>query len=353
EKKDLQEAQRIFAEEREKLNAEKLNIDSLRAEAEKAMSDAKIARAEAEEKIRKADEIIGINEEQKEKIASLTKELERKEAQIRGLLAPSSNGELYAMLFPDAGGNISFTASTNGIMNWSDGSVRAKGLGVAPKTDNEAQGRALARRAAVVDLQRNLLETVQGVQIDSKTTVENYVTTNDRVNSAVNGMIKGVEVIEENWNPQEKTYTVLGQIRPEKMSGAMSEIRKHVPMSKKLPREPKKKTGQYTGLILDVRHLSVEQQKFFHVVDEKGNLVYGSEYADKKIQDQSGLCAYYEKIVLRDNEKEKVGDNPLVVKAQRFAGNGTDIVIPNEDAEKIRSNAVNFRKDCKVIIVRS
>ena len=351
-KKDLEEAQNIFASEKRKLEAEKTDLETLKAEAEKAMSDAKNIRAEAEEKIRKADEIIKINEDQKTTIAQLTQKLEDKEKQLQALFNPQNNGELYAML-PDVKGNASITVTDSGIMNWSDGSVRAKGFGVAPeKATNEAQARSLARRAAIVDLQRNLLETVQGVQIDAHTKMVNFMA-DDTVSSAVNGTIKGVEVIEEKWDSQDKSYTVFGQIRQEKMSSAMSKVRQHINMARNLPREPQKKTGKYTGLILDVRHLSVEQQKFFHVVDEKGTLVYGSEYADKKIQDKSGLCAYFENIVLRDDEKNRVGDNPLVVKAQRIAGNGTDIVIPNAEAERVRSNAIDFRKECKVILVRS
>ena len=94
-------------------------------------------------------------------------------------------------------------------------------------------------------------------------------------------------------------------------------------------------------------------QKFFHVVDEKGNSVYGTEHADKNIQARDGLFVYFRRIVLASDEKSRVGDNPLVIKAQRVAGNGEDIVIPNSEADKIRRNKTDFRKDCRVIIVMS
>ena len=68
---------------------------------------------------------------------------------------------------------------------------------------------------------------------------------------------------------------------------------------------------------------------------------------------KDGLCVYYERIVLTDDEKAKVGSNPLVIRAQRFSSNGEDIVIPTSEAEKIRTNKIDFRKDCKVIVVRS
>ena len=351
-KEDLEAAQKILAEERSKLAENKNDLDALKADADKIVSEANALKAEADEKIRKADEILKLNDEQKTVIAKLEAELNEKNKTLEAIFMPGTFGDLFAELISDASVNSSITVMDSGVMNWSDGSIRAKGLGIAPESGNEAQGKALARRAAIVDLQRNLLETIQGVQIDSKTKMVNFMA-EDEVNSAVQGTIKGVEVISENWDEKTKTYTVAGQVRQEKLSGAMSAIRKRVNLAKKLPKEPKKKTGKYTGLIIDVRHLPVEQQKIVRVVDEKGVIVYGPEYADKNVQDKNGLCAYFDKIVLAKDEEAKVGNNPLVIKAQRFASNGNDIVIPTSEANKIRSNSPDFRKDCKVIFVKS
>ena len=98
-------------------------------------------------------------------------------------------------IMTDIPSNSTITTTGTGLMNWSDGSIRARGLGVPPEGKTGEQAKALARRAAIVDLQRNLLETIQGVQIDSKTTVKDFMAT-DTINSAVAGTIKGVEVID-------------------------------------------------------------------------------------------------------------------------------------------------------------
>lgn len=339
------------AEDKEQLNeAERLELNDLRAKAESALQEAKTMRAEALEKKQRADEVIKVNEEQRAEIAMLKDEIEKKNKQIVELQNPvPAHTEWTASTVPIPP-HSSLTVTEHGIMNWTDGSIRARGFGVAPdKAANEAQGQALARRAAILDLQRNLLETIQGVQIDAETKMVNFMA-EDRVNSAVQGTIKGVEIIEEKWDEASKTYTVAGQVKQEKLGGAMSLIRRHMKQAKK-PSERGPKTGNYTGLILDVRHLQVEHQKFFHVVDEKGQLVYGTEYADNKKQDTNGLCVYFNKLVTASEEQNKVGNNPLVIKAQRFASNGTDIVIPTSEADKIRSNKIDFRKDCKVIVV--
>lgn len=359
-KADIETAQKIFASEKKKIEdtlaQDKKQLEAMTAERDKALNEAKALRAEAEEQSRRLEEVLTKNSQQEAMIVKLSADLVAKTNELRQLYSginPLNRGGLFASLLSDIPGNISVQVTQNGVINWSDGSVRALGKGVAPDNVNESQGQLLARRAAFLDLQRNLLETVQGVQIDSHTKMSEYVIKYDIVESRVKGVISGVEVIKETWNADDKIYEIAGQIRQDKLASSMSEIAKHV-ARKTRPKEPKKKTGgNYTGLILDVRHLTVEQQKFFHIVDEKGAVVYGTEYADKNKQSKEGLCVYYEKIVLTADEKARVGDNPLVIRAQRFSSNGEDIVIPNSAAEKIPMNKIDFRKECKVIVVRS
>ena len=358
-KADLESAQNILAGEKEKLEAalskERIQLEEMKSVRDKAVTDAEALRAQAEEQSRKIEEVLAKNRQQEETIARLSEDLIAKTNELRGLYSgtiPLPAGDMRASLLSDVSPNSSITVTNNGLMNWSDGSIRALGMGVAPENVNESQGRLLARRAAMLDLQRNLLETIKGVQIDSHTKMSNYIIQSDIVESKVNGVISGVEIVKETWDSEKKLYEIAGQIRQEKLADSISEIAKRI-ARKKLPKEKKPKTGDYTGLILDVRHLTVGQQKFFHVVDEKGSVVYGAEYADPGKMAKDGLCVYYERIVLTDDEKAKVGSNPLVIRAQRFSSNGEDIVIPTSEAEKIRTNKIDFRKDCKVIVVRS
>ena len=79
---------------------------------------------------------------------------------------------------------------------------RATGRGAPPPDAvNEAQASLLALRAAKLDACRNLLEAVKGVQITSKTRVEDYITTQDRITSAVGGLLQGVVVDREEEMP--------------------------------------------------------------------------------------------------------------------------------------------------------
>jgi uncharacterized coiled-coil protein SlyX len=79
---------------------------------------------------------------------------------------------------------------SSGVIDWVGGKVIATGIGV-PRTDViPAKARAMAERASLVVARRNLLEVIQGVHIDSRTTVENFLVRDDSVVARVNGEIK-------------------------------------------------------------------------------------------------------------------------------------------------------------------
>lgn len=81
---------------------------------------------------------------------------------------------------------------TNGSINWTSGIVIAKGSGApSPDAQNPAQGRILAKRAAISDARRNLLETLEGVRVASSTVVKEYMVENDVIKTRVHGIVKG------------------------------------------------------------------------------------------------------------------------------------------------------------------
>ena len=81
--------------------------------------------------------------------------------------------------------------AAEGGLHWEDGKVVAVGYGVPPTGVYGARANLLARRAAVVDAQRNLAEFIQGTQIDAETTLYNYMTENDTVKTRVSALIQG------------------------------------------------------------------------------------------------------------------------------------------------------------------
>lgn len=59
----------------------------------------------------------------------------------------------------------------------------------------EAQARAQAARAARVDAMRQLGETIQGIKINSKTTVKDFVTESDEINASFVGFVGGFQQV--------------------------------------------------------------------------------------------------------------------------------------------------------------
>ncbi|MEE9934964.1 MAG: LPP20 family lipoprotein, partial [Deltaproteobacteria bacterium] len=87
-----------------------------------------------------------------------------------------------------------------GMVNYEDGYIEAVGTGAPPEQYyGKPQARPMALRAAQVDAYRNLLETVQGVQIDSKTTIKDFVVESDTINTAINGMVKGAQIVKKEY----------------------------------------------------------------------------------------------------------------------------------------------------------
>lgn len=338
EKAKLEEAKKLYAEKQKELEGIKNSLSIITAERDNAQKEAAALRAKAEESAQELSRLIQKTEAQDAVIAQLREQVRLKEEEIHAFYNPNS---------------VVKPVGDNGSINWSDGSIRSTGKGVPPDNVTPAQGKLLARRAAILDMQRNMLETIQGVNIDAHTKMDKFMIELDTVNSAVKGTISGIVIAEESWDDDEGIYTVTGQLKQDSLAKAMKEVGNHILSGRKPKKEAPKNGARYTGLILDVKHLAVDPQKFFRIVDEKGYLVYGKDYADKNIQSRIGLCVYYENRVFTADEKARVGDNPIFIKAQRLSANGEDIVITMSDADTIRHNRIDFRKECKVIIVRS
>ncbi len=104
------------------------------------------------------------------------------------------------------------TEKPNGSINWTEQYVEAKGYSVIDnaKFTNPAQAKLMARRGAMVDAQRNLLEIIKGVNVTSETTVNDMITTHDYVYTRLDGIIKGAQLVGD---PVEKDGTIEVRMR--------------------------------------------------------------------------------------------------------------------------------------------
>ena len=265
----------------------------------------------------------------------------------------STGGASWGAVSDDDGPGSVVIQKDRNLLDWTQNYIESTGMAVAPKGTEGAQAKALARRGAIVDLQRNLLEFMAGVQIDARTTMDDFMAS-DRVRSEVHGIIKNIELLEGQWDGE--AYTIAGRIRLPQIRAVVASNYKPNPVNITIVAEeektpPAKRTGgKYTGLVIDVRHLDLVPSMTFNIIDESGRVVYGIEFTDQRSYLQSGLCSYFNNINYARGDIF-VASNPIVTKALRLSTGNVDIVIPNGDAAKVRGSSYDFRKECKVIIV--
>ena len=82
-----------------------------------------------------------------------------------------------------------------GYIDWLNQKVYATGVGIAPQDkQNVTQAKTLAYRAAIVVAQRNLLEVIKGVHIDSQTVLEKRIISDERIISKIEGIVRFSQV---------------------------------------------------------------------------------------------------------------------------------------------------------------
>lgn len=237
--------------------------------------------------------------------------------------------------------------TAHGSINWTEDYVEASGSAVPPTTAvNKAQGKLLAKRGAILDLQRNLLETIKGVRIDSQTLMENFMVKSDIVRSEVEGWVKGVEIVREKWDGE--IYTVWGRIYLKKVRKVVADTM-GIQSRPVTPPPPK---ANYTGLVLDAREVPLIPATTFRILDPNGKEVYSLQHVDRERFMASGMAAYQTNINWATGDP-RVGTKPLVAKAvQTVSPNNVDVVISQRDADAIRNNNYDFRAACRVIVVK-
>jgi hypothetical protein len=256
---------------------------------------------------------------------------------------------------------VTDTVGGRGLVNYEDGYIEAVGTGAPPEQYyGKPQGRPMALRAAQIDAYRNLLETVQGVQIDSQTTVKDFAVESDVINASVSGLVKGASVVDKSYlsdGTVEVTVRmplsgVVRAVIPKIIADdKKTDIQEHkpVPFSKK----PAPKDEVYTGLVVDARGFQARPAISPKIFDEDGSEIYGTLLVKKDYAIKQGISGYARDVTAAQSNP-RVTDNPMTVKAVRAQGAAmTELIISSDDAKKIRSakDNLSFLQKCRVMIV--
>ena len=228
--------------------------------------------------------------------------------------------------------------------------ITADGYGVLPQNRPFGQAKLMARRAAVVEAQRNLLETVKDVAIDSETNVEMSMTLNDTIHSEISGVIRGARVIDEEYIPEDGIYRVtmsvpmygvgsLGQVVFDNVIGNNQKV--PVPAPSPAYNPSTQLNGNYTGLVIRARGAGLVRTFCPAIYDTSGRAIYGVYNVDKKYAIDYGVVGYAKGQQGWDQVRmgtSRAGSNPLVVdivEVRQRVANKCDVVISVEDADRI------------------
>ena len=238
----------------------------------------------------------------------------------------------------------------HGEVNWSAKTVTATGSGAANLKDaSVAVARLNAERAAKLDAYRNIVETIQGIQVTGKRSAGDLMS-NGEIKSRVQGFVQSCKTVDTRYYSDGSVDIVMQCPMDD---GITSALFSGIPSGKKARKLPTTGASTYSGLVVNAKALGVMPSMAPRIVDEAGKEIYAATVVSEQGLAQGGIAGYV-KDVDKAKTHERVGQKPLIVKALRLADKSkTDIVISNADADKLRdpNSNLSFLAEGRVIIV--
>lgn len=233
-----------------------------------------------------------------------------------------------------------------GEIDWELGIIRVMGFGATPQGASTAQGRLLAQRAAQADAYRNAMEILEGVRLQSETTVVDFLVTSDIIRTKVEGFVRGAQIVKRDYDTMTK-IAQLEMILP--LAGGrdlypilIEEVKRTTPSYPVIPRDEIEDVPvevPYTGVIIDTRGLYVKPALFPQIFDSYGYLLYGPTLLSVDRSGESTMVAY-SRSMARAKEMKRIGSNPLILTAvsaiRTDEGEITDIILDRKDARLLR-----------------
>ena len=245
--------------------------------------------------------------------------------------------------------SVSLMQAAHAAAMWDEGTIVAEGFGTPPNGVYGSRANIMARRAAIVDAQRNLAEQINGVQVDAETTVENFVTTSDVVKTKVSALVKGAMVVEEQLMPDGSYHVVMSMpmYGMQGLSSAiMPAIRPNTPPTPPPPVISATITAQiqtsgvgYTGVIVDASGMGLKPSFSPVIYDTNGRAIYGVSNINYDQAISQGMVGYSTSVSSAQT-LPRAGGSPLVIRAVQVRGgnnstNPVNVVVSVDDGDRI------------------
>lgn len=280
--------------------------------------------------------------------------------------------------------------------NWSKGTIECTG------ESEEGQSSFASKRVSVVIAQRNLLEYVKGVKIDSTTTIQDGMLKSDIITSSVTGIVKGAQILSNNYNQSssyakatlkielgkdllnallkkdsistldEFTKKLMNNILTSKLYAKESYSQQEKNTIKKLIndfKEDDNKKAQkyletlmsnfnskvYSGILIDARDIKdLELALNLKIVNSKGKEIYPSTVVEKKnFIDKNGVSVALDYDINDARKNSRVLKIPIEMKAiSTFKKKKSDLVLSEKDIQTLNNYQLLLQK-AKIIVVVS
>lgn len=246
-------------------------------------------------------------------------------------------GVLLAAIF------FAMSATVDAATDWNTNKIQVTGMGVPnPRlATTPAHAAMMARRAALADAYRQLAEAVNGVQVDSETTVEQMMLTSDVVKTRISATIKGAQIVSEG-ELAGGGYSVTLELPLFGEGNSIAEtvlerpaVVEPFPMPAPDYRPPVVETrpsyGGYTGLVVDCRGMNINFVMSPVIKNINGQKIYGHQNLDYDRVIREGMASYAQDM----SQAARAGSNPLVVKAVWLDDLNANPVLSAEDADLV------------------
>ncbi|MGK0291287.1 MAG: hypothetical protein ACI86H_002754, partial [bacterium] len=246
--------------------------------------------------------------------------------------------------------------------DWNEYMVYAVGIGGASTNFPPPVRKRAAMRAAKMVAQRNILEAVKKIRLNSTTTVRQGVVQSDVIRTSLSGYVRNVQLIGE---PKyaDGFVTVVMRMSLNEIKNAFLGLEnfgqkefhqtKMLSPSKTTKRSLIKTDQIYTGIIIDARNTDVIPAVAPKIFDDAGVTFYSEAFVKKNAAFSRGMVSYT-RSMLAAKKNVRVKGRPITIKAVTSTGkNQTNLVISTQDANLLRmiSKQQNFLKEARVVIL--
>ena len=245
-----------------------------------------------------------------------------------------------------------------------------EGVG-SPDARTPAQREMGAKRAAEVVAQRAVAEYLNGFALVGDTLIKDGVQQYDTIRSAVNGVVKGVQVVFRDYNKEKDVAIAVVKVGMHGPNGFASAVYDKLLKSPELTKTLTEVDGKqavvfkveaarvepikqkFDGLIIDATDQNFKPALINRIFSSKKELLYDPSKVSQKVLVEQGCGEYTNSVEKAKAALDTRGiKNPLVVKATGTVSSA-DLQVSDDDAVTIFSanQTDNFLAEAKVAFV--